>query len=57
MTAADQVVLVVEDNETNLKLARELLKSRGYTVLEALDGMAGLEMAREHRPNLILLDI
>lgn len=57
MTAADQVVLVVEDNETNLKLARELLKSRGYMVLEAMDGMAGLEMAREHRPNLILLDI
>jgi two-component system, cell cycle response regulator DivK len=57
MTVADQVVLVIEDNETNMKLARELLNSRGYTVLEAMDGMAGLEMAREHHPNLILIDI
>ena len=57
MTAADQVILVVEDNTTNMVLFRDLLRSRGYTVLQAMDGNIGLQMAQEHRPNLILLDI
>jgi two-component system, cell cycle response regulator DivK len=57
MTASDQVVLVVEDNATNMRLVHDLLKSRGYTVLQARDGTTGWQMAQEHRPNLILLDI
>ena len=57
MTTSDQVVLVVEDNTTNMVLFRDLLRSRGYTVLQAMDGTTGWQMAQEHFPNLILLDI
>ena len=50
-------ILVVEDNEQNRILMRQILKHHGYEVLEAADGAAGLEMAREHMPDLILLDL
>jgi two-component system, cell cycle response regulator DivK len=50
-------VLIIEDNEQNMYLTRFLLQSRGYHVLEARDGPAGIAMATEHRPDLILLDI
>ncbi len=50
-------ILVVEDNEANRILMRQILKYNGYEVLEAADGAAGLEMAREHMPDLILLDL
>jgi len=50
-------ILVVEDNEANRILMRQILKYYGYEVLEAADGVSGLEMAREHMPDLILLDL
>ena len=50
-------ILVVEDNEANRILMRQILKHNGYEVLEAADGAAGLAMAREHMPDLILLDL
>ena len=50
-------ILVVEDNEQNRILMRQILKYHGYEVLEAADGAAGLKMAREHMPDLILLDL
>jgi CheY-like chemotaxis protein len=51
------VVLVIEDNEQNLYLMRFLLEKNGFTVVEATDGLKGVEMAKETKPNLILLDI
>ena len=50
-------VLVVEDNPTNMKLATFLLTSVGHTVLSATDAEAGLALARDERPELILMDI
>jgi len=50
-------VLIVEDNELNMKLFHDLLEAQGYTILETRDGLAALSMAREHRPDLILMDI
>jgi two-component system cell cycle response regulator DivK len=50
-------VLVIEDNASNLTLATFLLKSVGHTVLSATDAEAGLAIARDHQPELILMDI
>ena len=50
-------VLVVEDNPANMKLATFLLQSAGHTVLSATDAEAGLTLARDEKPNLILMDI
>ena len=50
-------VLVVEDNAANMTLAKFLLESAGHTVLSAVDAEGGLALAREERPNLILMDI
>ena len=50
-------VLVVEDNPVNRKLARNVLRSRGYRVLEAETGEEGIELARAERPHLILMDL
>ena len=50
-------ILVIEDNEANRILMRQILKHYGYEVLEATDGISGLEMAREFMPDLILLDL
>ena len=50
-------ILIVEDNVQNRLLMVDILKVRGYDVLEARDGMEGLQMAREHQPDLILLDM
>ena len=57
MNNSDKVVLVVEDNAVNMRLCTELLNMHGYIVLEATDGMKGLQLAHEHRPNLILMDM
>jgi two-component system, cell cycle response regulator DivK len=51
------VVLIVEDNPANMTLAVFLLQSKGHTVLKATDAEAGLTMAREQQPHLILMDI
>ncbi len=54
---ADELILIVEDNEKNLKLVRDLLQVKGYRTLEAGTGELGVELARRHTPHLILLDI
>jgi two-component system cell cycle response regulator DivK len=50
-------VLLIEDNATNMALAMFFLESAGYTVLSATDAEAGLTLAREEQPQLILMDI
>jgi two-component system cell cycle response regulator DivK len=50
-------VLIVEDNAENLTLAIFLLESVGHTVISARDAEAGLTLARDEQPNLILMDI
>ena len=52
-----KIVLVVEDNLLNMKLIRGLLSISNYNMLEALDAESGIEMARLHKPDLILMDI
>ena len=52
-----KTVLVVEDNDLNLKLFHDLLEAHGYLVLQTKDGMEALDIAREHHPDLILMDI
>jgi two-component system, cell cycle response regulator DivK len=52
-----KTVLVIEDNVQNAYLARFILEAHQYQVLEALDGPTGIQMAIEHAPSLILLDI
>jgi CheY-like chemotaxis protein len=51
------VVLIVEDNERNLKLVRDVLGFAGYETLEAADAEAGIELARLQRPDAVLMDI
>jgi two-component system, cell cycle response regulator DivK len=50
-------VLVVEDNEKNMKLFRDVLQAAGYHTLEATTGEQAVELATEHRPDLVLMDI
>jgi two-component system cell cycle response regulator DivK len=50
-------VLIVEDNELNMKLFRDLLDANGYDTVETRDGLEVLDLAREHHPDLILMDI
>ena len=55
--SAAKTVLIVEDNEQNMKLLRDLLEWKGYRTLQTKDGMEALKLARLHRPDLILMDI
>ena len=57
MDAKTKTVLIVEDNELNMKLFHDLLDAHGYAILQTKDGMEALDIAREHRPDLILMDI
>jgi two-component system, cell cycle response regulator DivK len=58
VTAAMQkTVLVVEDNELNMKLFNDLLEAHGHRVVQTRDGLSALDMARKHMPDLILMDI
>ena len=50
-------ILIVEDNELNMKLFHDLLEVHGYNTLQTKDGREALQLAREHRPDLILMDI
>jgi two-component system cell cycle response regulator DivK len=50
-------VLVVEDNQKNMKLFRDVLRAAGYDTLEATTGAQAVELAAEHRPDLVLMDI
>jgi len=51
------VILIVEDNDKNLKLIRDVLQVKGYTTLEAVTAEEGIKLAGEHKPDLILMDI
>jgi len=55
--ATPKTILVVEDNELNMKLFHDLLEAHGYNILQTRDGMEALKLARQHRPDLILMDI
>lgn len=50
-------ILIIEDNPANMRLAELLLTSAGHAVIAAVDAETGLKLAREHQPNLILMDI
>ena len=52
-----KTVLIVEDNELNMKLFHDLLDSQGYQTLQTRDGLQAMTLARQHRPDLILMDI
>ncbi|HZW15321.1 MAG TPA: response regulator [Brevundimonas sp.] len=52
-----KTVLIVEDNELNMKLFHDLLESQGYSTLQTREGLQALALARQHRPDLILMDI
>ncbi|MDY6935899.1 MAG: response regulator [Spirochaetota bacterium] len=53
----NKVILIVEDEQKNLKLLRDLLQVSGYATLEATNGQKGIELARDEMPDLILMDI
>jgi two-component system cell cycle response regulator DivK len=57
MDAMAKTILIVEDNELNMKLFHDLLDAHGYRTIQTRDGKEVLELAREHRPDLILMDI
>lgn len=50
-------ILVVEDDTENMELFRDLLRSQGYTVLEARNGLDAIDMVWRERPNLVIMDI
>ena len=50
-------VMIVEDNELNMKLFNDLLEAQGYETIQTSNGLEALELARMHRPDLILMDI
>jgi two-component system cell cycle response regulator DivK len=50
-------ILIVEDNDLNMKLLHDLLEAQGYATLQTKDGMEALKLARQHHPDLILMDI
>jgi two-component system cell cycle response regulator DivK len=51
------LILIVEDNEKNMKLARDLLQYHGFTIIEATNAEDGVALAREKKPKLVLMDI
>jgi CheY-like chemotaxis protein len=53
----NNTVLIIEDNELNMKLVRSMLQLGHYQILEARDAETGIQLAREHLPGLILMDI
>jgi len=53
----NELILIVEDNEKNRRLARDILQVKGYRVIEAETAEAGLEIAPRERPQLVLMDI
>jgi len=55
--AMSKKILIVEDNELNMKLFHDLLDSQGYQVLQTREGLQALTLARQHMPDLILMDI
>jgi two-component system, cell cycle response regulator DivK len=54
---SERLILVVEDNEKNLKLVRDVLQFEGYDVMEARSAEEGLTLATERPPDLVLMDV
>ena len=54
---AGELILIVDDNEKNVKLARDVLRFAGYRTLEARSGEDAIQLAEEHLPDVILMDI
>jgi two-component system, cell cycle response regulator DivK len=54
---AGERVLVVEDNDKNMKLFRDVLQAKGYETLEAVTGEEAVDLATEHLPDLVLMDV
>lgn len=54
---AAKKILIVEDNDLNLKLFRDLLSAHGYHIAETKEGLEALEIARKFKPDLVLMDI
>jgi len=54
---ANELILVVEDNDKNRKLVRDVLTFKGYEIIEAETGEEGVHLAQERHPSLILMDI
>ena len=54
---ANELILVVEDNEKSRKLVRDVLTFKGYEIIEAETGEEGVRLAQERRPSLVLMDI
>ena len=52
-----KTILVVEDNELNMKLFHDLLEASGYNIVQTRNGLEAIDLARQHRPDLILMDI
>lgn len=52
-----KTVLIVEDNELNMKLFHDLLEAHGYSTLQTRSGIEAISLARDHHPDLILMDI
>ena len=50
-------ILIVEDNDLNMKLFNDLLQAHGYETLQSMDGREVLKLVRENRPDLILMDM
>jgi two-component system cell cycle response regulator DivK len=50
-------VMIVEDNELNMKLFRDLIEASGYKTIQTRNGLEAMDLARQHRPDLILMDI
>jgi two-component system, cell cycle response regulator DivK len=50
-------ILIVEDNELNMKLLNDVLEAYGYEIIKTASGLAVLDLAHQHRPDLILIDI
>jgi two-component system, cell cycle response regulator DivK len=53
----NELILIVEDNDKNLKLVRDVLQHQGYRTIEAGTGEDGVRLAKERRPDLVLMDI
>ncbi len=54
---AGELILIVEDNDKNMKLFRDVLQAKGYRTIEATNAEDGLDLAAEHSPALVLMDV
>ncbi len=52
-----KTILIVEDDDLNMKLENDLLQAHGYDTLQSVDGKDALSLAREHHPDLIVMDV